>query len=104
MAIRFECPHCNHGCKAPEDTAGKKSVCPNCKQEVIIPEKKIVKVPEQQSKPKERSEDFEAEVDKALLPQSKIETKAGQPAIDDSEKHRKKDEDDEHKKAEDDTK
>jgi hypothetical protein len=90
MSIRFECPHCKHGAKAPEDSAGKTSVCPNCKQELIIPEKKIVEVPEQQNKSKEQPKDFEAEVDKALLPQSKIETKAGQPAINDTEKQPKK--------------
>jgi hypothetical protein len=46
MAIRFECPHCKNGVKVPEGSTGRKAVRPLCRNERIIPEKKVVNVPE----------------------------------------------------------
>ena len=35
--IRFTCGHCQASLKAPEDSAGKKGVCPTCRGELQIP-------------------------------------------------------------------
>ncbi len=76
------------GVKAPENSTGRKTVCPLCRNELIIPEKKVVNVPkgEADSRPakheggtktsdagrksssqsKEEADTFEAEVQGAL--------------------------------------
>jgi hypothetical protein len=35
--IQVQCPHCHRGLKAPEKFAGRKSRCPSCQSEVVIP-------------------------------------------------------------------
>ena len=45
MAIHFECPYCQKGCKASEESAGKVATCLQCNKKLIIPEKKTVLVP-----------------------------------------------------------
>jgi len=37
MFIEFKCPHCQTMLQDPSDFAGKKSKCPRCKNEVIVP-------------------------------------------------------------------
>ncbi len=39
MLIEFKCPHCQTILQDPSDFAGKKSKCPRCKKEVIVPKK-----------------------------------------------------------------
>jgi DNA-directed RNA polymerase subunit RPC12/RpoP len=39
MLIEFKCPHCQTILQDLSDFAGKKSKCPRCKQEVIVPKK-----------------------------------------------------------------
>jgi hypothetical protein len=37
MLIEFKCPHCQTTLQDPSEFAGKKSKCPRCKNEVIVP-------------------------------------------------------------------
>lgn len=37
MAIKFDCPHCGSGLKAPDAAAGKQLKCPKCGRLVIVP-------------------------------------------------------------------
>lgn len=38
MSIKFRCPDCGHGIKAPDAAAGKGVRCPNCSKKVRIPD------------------------------------------------------------------
>jgi hypothetical protein len=42
MLIRFNCPHCQASLCVGSNFAGKKAACPNCKEEVTIPDKREV--------------------------------------------------------------
>jgi phage FluMu protein Com len=37
MAIAFQCSHCNHSLRVPDDVAGKRIKCPKCQQVLRIP-------------------------------------------------------------------
>jgi DNA-directed RNA polymerase subunit RPC12/RpoP len=39
MLIEFKCPRCQAILQDPIDFAGRKSKCPRCKNEVIVPNK-----------------------------------------------------------------
>jgi DNA-directed RNA polymerase subunit RPC12/RpoP len=39
MFIEFKCPHCQAKLQDLSDLEGKKSKCPRCKNEIIVPKK-----------------------------------------------------------------
>ena len=44
MLIEFVCPHCEKLLRAGTDYAGKRCKCPNCNQEIVVPEKDSAKI------------------------------------------------------------
>jgi len=43
MFIEFECPQCQKLLRAGSEHVGKKSKCPNCDKEIVVPEKDSAK-------------------------------------------------------------
>lgn len=74
MCIQFSCPHCSNRVQAPDDSAGKMSVCPQCKQGLVIPYKVVEKVPKQQ----------EPDILSAPNEQRKIDPTVGKPGMSES--------------------
>ena len=74
MCIQFSCPHCSNRVQAPDDSAGKMSVCPQCKQGLVIPYKAVEKVPKQQ----------EPDILSTPKEQRKIDPTVGEPGMSES--------------------
>lgn len=41
MRVKFKCPHCQTSLEAGSKLIGKKGKCPNCGNEITVPEKQV---------------------------------------------------------------
>jgi hypothetical protein len=77
MAIHFVCPNCKKGMKSPDRFTGKRVMCPGCKTELIVPEKKTVHARKEKAKcepSEERGAKKGSEIGTEAKSQSEIET------------------------------